>query len=1729
MPRVGVNVRNFIRSTLFVLALALISAQEGVSQTTRPAREGLSDLQDPTATVIANAGSKSPELRKGGTRASQVQPKNPTLSKAVFIENMGQFDPKVKFQVKIGSQAVWLTSEGIVFDTARPAAAEKVVTADPKTSDAANALPPFELNAKPKSRTIDRLVFSEDFVGASCCSKVEGKNPQPGVYNYFHSGNPKEWRTNVRGYAEVVYHDVWAGIDLRIFGNGPDLEQEIIVQPGGDLSNVQISYQGIIGLTIAKDGSLDVETAFGKLRETEPQIYQEIAGKQVTVEGRFKLTGRESYSFQVGPHATQLALVIDPTLLYSTYLGGSAGNNVYTANNEVATGIGVDASGNAYVTGYSTSTDFPTTPGSFQPSVSSNGADHIFVTKLNVTGSALVYSTYLGQAGQASAISVDSSGRAYITGWTSPPFPTTPNAYAPTCGLSNSSGFKLDFFVTELAPAGDQLLYSSCFNISGDVAYGALYGYYPKAITVDQQGRAYIAGGASPNSGIGTGAPGIPITPNAYESQYPNMPASAFATVFDTTASGAASLFYSTYLGVPSGSGTAASLAYGVAVDSFGKIYVTGSAPPGFPVTPGAFQTAHSSAATDVFVSKLDPSVSGHAALIYATYLGGGPSCSGGCGGSTGSAVAVDGSGSAYVTGVTESPYFPTTPRAFQTTCPGYPGYVFVSKLSVGGSQLVYSTCLAGNLYANSNSAGGIAVDSLGNAYIAGGFRAQAGSTFPVTSDAFQNSLSKLSGDYSEAFLTKLNSTGSGLIYSSYLGGSGDDVATSIAIDQAGDAYIAGHTSSLNFPVTSFAFQPAVDGTGDAFVTKFPLGTTQALSITSITPSAGGNAGTVSPQIFGTGFHAGAVASLSCNGQPIGGVNLSVGPGGRFLNTTFDLTSASPGTCDVVITNPDGTSVTLSQAFAVQEGSAPQVLLSTTGIAVRQAPPEVALAPSKAIFFATATNNGNVDAVNTLIAAELNPGFTVASVEPAGLTDIATMNASRTVSWSIPNLAAGQSARLVYTGTTQPAPAFAAVPVGPVWGFPGAPLPPFPTPLPLPMPLPITGPTIEDFLSCIPDINLSGSNCVSAAQACGQAAAACTIQKFISNGVCSSSVAQCAVAAVACASPIKCLPLGSFGPAENYTPTDPNDLVGPSGAGGQRWIGGAQGLTYVISFSNIPTASVPAQQVIVTQPLGVNVNLSTLSLPLITIPNDGTDISVPVPTGSFNPAANVKEFITSVDLRPTRSLLVNVDALLNASTQTLTWTFTSIDPATGLPPSNPLIGFLPPGEGGNVAFGVKPALGLATGSQVTEQATIVFQGASPMSTAAWTNSIDNTAPVSQIQPLPSAETSVNFTVQWAGTDVGSGIQDFTIYVSDNGGPFTPFQTNTTATSAQFMGQTGHTYGFYSIARDLVGNIEVPKTAADATTTVSNDTLPPITTATISPSPNANGWNSSNVTVSLNSNDNLGGSGVKSITYSAAGAQSIATATFSGSSTSFVISTEGISTISFFSTDNAGNIEATNTLTIRLDKTPPKSNVLSLPPTEPTAAFSVGWSGTDTGSGIENFTIFVSDNGAPFASWLANTTATSATFNGQVGHTYGFYSIATDLAGKVEGPKLAAEATTAVTSSCAASVNGSVSVTRSGFSYSIISKRYAQTLTLTNASGRSIAGPIYVVLDSLSSNASLNNSGGSTGCAAPLGSPYVSVAGTLNAGASTTLVLQFTDPGNSAISYTTRVLSGAGQP
>jgi hypothetical protein len=950
-----------------------------------------------SAQAVPKSSPVSPKGQsKAGTLAKAAKTHTSQVSQQItFIENKGQFDKRVKFQVANAGRTLWLTQGGIVFDFQRCGASGASSSAPGPVMPVPRQIAELE-SKKLTDCGMERNVINQGFLGSSEQAKIEAKEIQPGVRNYLTGSDPAKWQTGIREFSEVIYHDIWPGIDLRLYGKGSDLEQEFIVNPGVDAGQVQLAYKGIDNLKVGDDGSLLIRAAAGRMRETTPRIYQEISGRRVPVKGRFKLLSSTSYTFEIAAYDKRQPLVIDPTLLYSTFLGGSAGNNIFTiGTRETATGIAVDQAGNAYVTGFTQSPDFPTTPGAFQTSF--GGGQQTFIAKLNPSGSALIYATYLNDPFPA-GISVDAVGNAYVAGWNAGSgFPTTSNAYSQTC---NGSGF-----LTILNASGSGLLYSTCFSGAGSPTSG-ISGPVVTAITADASGRAYITGNTSNQ--------GFPTTVNAYQPSYPGSIQSGFVTVFDTTLSGTASLAYSTYLGIvgpisSTGDGVSATA---IAVDTFGKIYVTGWSADGFPVTPGAFQTTHAPCLPngpacplldDVFVSKIDPVSSGSQSLIYSTYLGG-------QGTDRASGIAVDGAGSAYITGTTSLSTFPVTPGAFQTDASSCGSPLFVTKLNAAGSVLIYSTYLCGNRFANDNTANGIAVDSLGNAYVVGAFRAEASASFPLTPDAFQNSFTKLSGDFHDSFLTKLNPAGSSLVYSSYLGGEGDDVATAVAVDQTGDAYVAGHTSSFNFPTTPAAFQPGMHGSGDAFVTKFPL--SEAFRVLGLSIHQGGNTGKVTPTVFGSGFHAGCSVSLVGASQVIQASQVTNGAFGRFLFPSFDLSGAPPGVYSVSVTSPEGTSQTLANSFTIEPGGTSDIWMDVSGRSLIRGGLEQ-------VTTITVGNRGTINAAPARVWLTF-PSFlsyrTVSGVQPTVLGQI---DQTTYLAFDIPAVPAGSTVSIIL-GLTLP-------------------------------------------------------------------------------------------------------------------------------------------------------------------------------------------------------------------------------------------------------------------------------------------------------------------------------------------------------------------------------------------------------------------------------------------------------------------------------------------------------------------------------------------------------------------------------------------------------------------------------------------------------------------------------------------------------------------------------------
>jgi hypothetical protein len=644
-----------------------------------------------------------------------------------FTANEGQADPRVEFLARGDGYTFFLTSSGAVMRFG---------------SDA---------------------VLRVDFAGGNPRARSEGRGRLPGMENYLLGDDPSRWRVGVPTYAKVAYTEVFSGIDLVYYGNQGQLEYDFVVRPGADPNAIKLGFRGADGLAVSRRGDLEVQLGSGELVLRKPFVYQDVDGVRREVQGGYVLMGDRFVGFRVGPYDAGIPLVIDPVLFYSTYLGGTGDDS--------ANGIAVDPAGNAYVTGLATSTDFPTTVGAFQPVFA--GVLDVFVTKLNPTGSGLVYSTYLGGGSNdvGNGITLDGLGNAYVTGFTtSTDFPTTAGAFQP------SFGGVIDAFVTKLDPTGSGLVYSSYLGGSGDDN--------GSGVRVDLAGSAYAVGTS--------GSTDFPTTAGAFQSS-PGGNGDAFVTKLNPTGS---ALVYSTYLG-----GSSSDSGLGVALDAAGQAHVTGdTTSPDFPTTAGTFQPAFGGD-RDAYAAKLNVAGSG---VIYSTYLGGG-------GFDEGFGIAVEASGNASVVGDTSSSDFPTTAGAFQPALNG-PDDGFVTRLDTTGSGLVYSTFLGGS---GSDATQGIVIDGSGNAYVVG---VTTSTDFP-TMDAFQPSFG---GGTFDAFVAKINPTGSGLVYSSYLGGSGDDNGFGIALDSLPNpsAHATGFTASTDFPTTAGAFQTMFGGIDDAFVAK---------------------------------------------------------------------------------------------------------------------------------------------------------------------------------------------------------------------------------------------------------------------------------------------------------------------------------------------------------------------------------------------------------------------------------------------------------------------------------------------------------------------------------------------------------------------------------------------------------------------------------------------------------------------------------------------------------------------------------------------------------------------------------------------------------------------------------------------------------------------------------------------------------------------------------------------
>ncbi len=662
-----------------------------------------------------------------------------TVSQAplAFTENQGQWDEKVRFRTSSGGATLWITEEGVYYQFTR-----RIQRDNPRVDDPTRIR---DDGFGHEEDSVEQLVIKASFVGANPQPETVGEGLMEFRCNYFIGDDPSKWYTDVSNYGSVTLRNLYDGVDLRFYGSADGaLMYSYSIASDADAGCIRVAYECSEGIQVGESGKVATDTRFGAIAGllAPPARGADTFSDELSVESIY---GSEFDSDGSAPGTRDPRGV---ALAYSTYLPG---NDIDEGH-----GIAVDGSGFAYVTGYTSSSDFPT----HEPYQNDQPNQDVFVTKLSVAGGSLIYSTYLGGGGddRGYGIAVDGDGDAYVTGWTqSVDFPTQ-NPYQ-----STSESLR-DAFVTKLSSFGNSLIYSTYLGGNdGDEGYG---------IAVDGSGCAYVTG-------------------MTYSSNFPTLNpfqtnqvgADAFVTKLPATGG---SLIYSTYLG-----GGWHDWGYGIAVDVDGDAYVTGwTESDGFP-TQNPYQT--NQLLRDVFVTKLS---SFGNSLIYSTYLGGSDD-------DEGHGIAVDGSGCAYVTGTTISSDFPTLfPYQTDQTVED----AFVTKLSSSGNSLIYSTYLGGSNY---DYGTGIAVDGSGSAYVTG---YNWSTDFPLL---YSYQTDQWGYD---VFVTRLSGSGSSLIYSTYLGGGGHDYGYGIAVDGSGRAYVTGTTYSSNFPIQNpFGTD---GGGSDVFVTK---------------------------------------------------------------------------------------------------------------------------------------------------------------------------------------------------------------------------------------------------------------------------------------------------------------------------------------------------------------------------------------------------------------------------------------------------------------------------------------------------------------------------------------------------------------------------------------------------------------------------------------------------------------------------------------------------------------------------------------------------------------------------------------------------------------------------------------------------------------------------------------------------------------------------------------------
>jgi hypothetical protein len=562
------------------------------------------------------------------------------------------------------------------------------------------------------------------------------------VSNYFLNNSQNQWQTNVENFSKIKYTNVYPGIDIVYYGNQRQLEYDFIVAPYTSPDIIRLQFEQAEMLTINNAGDLIIKLNNQEIYKKKPLVYQEINGIKQLVSCDYKIHKNNQLSFELGNYDTTQPLIIDPTIGYSTYLGGTG--------SDFSNAIAVDTAGNAYIVGYTESPNFPTSNPQ-QKTIS--GKNDLFISKLNPSGNSLAFSTYIGGNDEdfGNAIAIDSKGNVYVTGYTfSTNFPIVNALQSKNGNITPNTGG--DSFVVKLNAQGNALMYSTYLGgMSDDLA---------TSIAVDTQDNAYITGF--------TNSANFPVA-NAVQSRS-NGGFDAFLTKLNSSGN---SLAFSTYFG-----GSDNDFGNALTIDKNNNIYIVGQTDSrNLPIVNP--QQSLIAGDSDGFIVKF---ASTGNTVNFATYFGGSDF-------DVITSVAVDSISNVYVTGVTGSKDFSVMNPLQANKADNLD--VFVSKLNAAGNSLVFSTYLGGSEDEQANS---IALDDKNNVYIMG---VTTSINFP-TVDATQ----KTNGGQQDVFMTKLNANGNALMFSTYLGGAGNDVGAGLAIDAKSNVFMTGITNSMNFPMS---------------------------------------------------------------------------------------------------------------------------------------------------------------------------------------------------------------------------------------------------------------------------------------------------------------------------------------------------------------------------------------------------------------------------------------------------------------------------------------------------------------------------------------------------------------------------------------------------------------------------------------------------------------------------------------------------------------------------------------------------------------------------------------------------------------------------------------------------------------------------------------------------------------------------------------------------------------